>query len=186
MHRSRRRAPDRFEARKRVVADLEAAKKTFHSGYAEDVSSPAVKGWLKVHKATVTVVLNHAASFTEPNAAGAYLTRKAECDQLGSAVGAAKGLPVIPNHTAEQRWTTVLTELGDAAENCEAGIAHNDPSVFAQIPPEIMIAGDSLGEMFFGDLPSGSNNPRQSTNFNFTCSKNGSRVDVTPANGNCP
>jgi hypothetical protein len=162
--------------------DLKAANKTFHSGSVEDASSPAAKGWFTRHRATIDVVLTDAASFAEPNSE--CPTRKAEREQLASAISVAKALPVIPNQTVERRWTTVLAELGDAAENCEAGIAHNDSGVFAQIPPEVMIAGDSLNLMFVGDLPSDASNS-QATNFTLKCFKRGSRVGVTPANGTC-
>ena len=50
----------------------------------------------------------------------------AQCQKLATDLAAAKALPPIPNSTAQQTWSSVLTSLTTASDKCTSGAASND------------------------------------------------------------
>ena len=86
--------------------------------------------WATTNKAVVTslssdvaavgTALPGAVSSTNPSAVST------SCQKLATDVTTAKALPPIPNSTAQQLWTSLLSGLSTAAQKCTDGVAKND------------------------------------------------------------
>lgn len=104
--------------------------------------------WANTNKAVVTSLssdvaalgsaLPGAVSSTDPSA------MTASCQTLSTDVATARTLPPIPNSTAQQLWTSLLSGLGTAAQKCSDGAAKNDSSELSQASSEITSASGTL------------------------------------------
>ncbi len=104
--------------------------------------------WATTNKAVVTslssdiaalgTALPGAVSSTDPSAV------TAGCQKLTTDVATAKALPPIPNSTAQQLWTSLLSGLSTAAQKCSDGAATNDTADLSQASSELTSASGTL------------------------------------------
>ncbi len=101
-------------------------------------SNKGVVSSLSADVAALGAALPGAVSSTNPS------TVSASCQKLTTDVATAKALPPIPNSTAQQLWTSVLSRLSTAAQKCTDGVAKNDTGELSQASSAITSASGSL------------------------------------------
>jgi hypothetical protein len=68
----------------------------------------------------------------------------AGCTTFATDVAAARALPPIPNASAEQAWSSLLTTLASASRQCTDGVSGNDTAKLTQAAIGLGGAGESL------------------------------------------
>ena len=59
-------------------------------------------------------------------------TVTAGCRKLATDLADAQALPPIPNSTAQQQWSSLLSGLAGASRQCANGVAQNDTASLSQ------------------------------------------------------
>jgi len=101
-------------------------------------TNKAVIASLSSDVAALGTALPGAVSSTNPSAV------TTSCQKLTTDVASAKALPPIPNSTAQQLWTSLLSGLSTAAQKCTDGAAKNDANELSQASSEITSASGTL------------------------------------------
>lgn len=71
----------------------------------------------------------------------------ADCQKLATDLTSAMALPPIPNATAQKQWTSVLSGLATASQQCSDGVAKNDSSVLSQAATSISGSSGALSTL---------------------------------------
>lgn len=69
-----------------------------------------------------------------------------DCQTLGTDVTTAQSYPAIPDNTTEQHWSSALTYLNSASQDCIQGLNNNDANQITQAVNEISQATTQLNE----------------------------------------
>lgn len=119
-------------------------------GSAPNAASPTTSSltpdqkWIAANGSTFSALASDTGTLQKDALASAsssdFTTVAADCQTLGSDVGRAQSVPAVPDPTAEGEWSSILTNLASAAQDCTNGIAQNDPSLIDQMGTEITTA----------------------------------------------
>lgn len=97
------------------------------------------QSWMATNNGTFTTLgqdmltLGQDASATNPDAS----TVSNDCRALSNDVVTAQALPAIPDPTAQGQWSSMLTNMASAGNDCTEGIAQGDSGLVAQTATEI-------------------------------------------------
>lgn len=112
---------------------------------------PPAQRWAAQHASTFTTLGgdlgNIAKDATAGSSSGDYSALDADCSTLGSDVASAKGLPPIPAPTPEGQWTSILSNLASASQDCTNGIAQSDVGLISQMSTEITAADGEINSL---------------------------------------
>lgn len=100
--------------------------------------------WNSKYGSIFTTLGNDLSTFSTDAKAGDVAASGNDCQQLKDDVATAKGQPAIPESTVEQHWSSALSYLDSAAQDCINGVNQNDVSLITQANNEMNQATDEI------------------------------------------
>ena len=71
----------------------------------------------------------------------------APCQKLASDVTQAQAVPPIPNSKVQQKWSSALTDLSKAAQDCNNGVSQNSTDLLSKASSGITNGSNSLNSV---------------------------------------
>lgn len=96
-----------------------------------------IASWTKSYEPTLTAITNDLSSIATDGTNADEVSMAADCQQLQTDITTAQGQPGIPDATAEQHWSSALSYLSSAAQDCSNGLTNNDVNQIQQGANEI-------------------------------------------------
>jgi outer membrane lipoprotein SlyB len=114
-------------------------------------SAAGTAQWIAKNKSTVSDlgsdITSLAGALPSAISSGSVSSLTAGCQKLATDVATAKALPPIPNATAQQRWTELLTKLDSASKKCTNGVSKDNTNKLSKAQTEISDSNGILSSL---------------------------------------
>lgn len=105
-----------------------------------------ITAWDSKYGSVFTTLGNDLSTFSKDAEAGNVSAAGADCQQMQTDIATAQNEAAIPDSTVEQHWSSALSDLSAAAQDCVQGVNNNDVTLIQQANSEITQGNTQLAD----------------------------------------